>query len=114
MTATTAIVKPTGSVIPTVRPLNFQELVKRNVPRLNLSKVVNEWREDNQSNLLQRAEHLIEAKYTGIPTFAGVLSIWVNDVFYGVASFGVVTDAGVGAIIDAFTNTFEVTGSSNP
>lgn len=52
-------------------------------------------------------------KLTGIPTMTSKLNLVIvnNDgveVDYGTVGYKVVTDAGVGAIVDAFQNTFEV------
>lgn len=83
-------------------------------PKFGLPDVVNDWRSDNwKHNVSKRGfpEVKIAERY-GIPTVYGALMVTkVIDgrlVPYGLASLRVVTNNGVGAIVDAFQNLVEL------
>ncbi len=71
-----------------------------------------QWRMKNFHRLVKPMLKILTAKILGIPTIYGSLFLKVtksngNEVNYGLASFRVVTDVGVGFIVDAYQNVVE-------
>lgn len=102
---------------------NFAEYVRRMAkPVIGLSDQVNDWRSDNfRNHLSQRGLPEINfALNHGVATFFGGLELGrfvfdPSDPYgerafesYGLASLRVVTDTGVGFIVDAFQNLVEL------
>lgn len=89
------------------------ETVKLGVPHRDVAKEVFRWRLRNLPHLWRGLHKVMLADLLGIPTFYGLLHLDVLRanglrLQYGVASFRVVTTAGVGYIVDAFQNTVEL------
>ena len=93
-------------------PLTKADVWEHGFPHEGLHPEVNRWRAANLPNLRRGLRtRQIAAKY-GIPTMFGALFIRVfkfdGEVLdYGLASMRVVTDTGVGYIVDAFQNIVE-------
>lgn len=74
---------------------------------------VAEWRKANRLNLLRGAWRIKAARALRVPHFYGTLWLDVlrasgEHIPLGLASMRMITDAGAAAIVDAFTNTFEL------
>ena len=83
------------------------------LPRPGLGLEVNVWRLRNLPHLLWGARKIVLARLLRIPTFHGRLSLRLiradgSVLDYGIASYRVVTTAGVTAIVDAFQNLVEL------
>jgi hypothetical protein len=95
------------------RTLTFFELIRFALPFFGESKEVNLWRLKNIPNFLRGFWKVSIARLLKIPHFYGNVSIRViranGDIInYGLASMRVVTDTGVGYIVDAFQNSVEL------
>lgn len=95
------------------RPATAVDILQHGAPQLGLPADVNEWRLRNLPNLWRGLRQIMLARALRIPHFYGQL--WVTHlrrngdvVDYGLASMRVVTDAGVGYIVDAFQNSVEL------
>jgi hypothetical protein len=82
------------------------------MPQKHLDAGVNEWRTRNLKNFQRGFRRALAAKRFGIPThfgslFASKILASGDVVDLGLISMRVVTDTGVSAIADAFTNTIE-------
>jgi hypothetical protein len=93
--------------------LSLWEILRYGFPHFGLSKEVALWRFKNIPNLWRGLWRVLLARFFGIPHFYGTLShalIRANGdvVDYGIASFRLVTTAGVNFITDAFQNTAAV------
>lgn len=74
---------------------------------------INEWRLRNVRNLWRGLRRVIPARLFGVPTHYGALWVTVlradgTEIPMGLASLRVVTDTGVGFIVDAFQNSVEL------
>jgi hypothetical protein len=95
------------------RTLTFLEILRFALPFFGESKEVNLWRLKNIPNFLRGFWKVSIARLLKIPHFYGNVSIRVirangEIVNYGLASMRVVTDTGVGYIVDAFQNSVEL------
>lgn len=93
--------------------VRFADILEHGAPQRGLSDEVNAWRLRNLRNLWRGARRIAAAKAMGIGHVYGALYITVTrgngDVVpYGLASLRVVTDVGVGYIVDAFQNSVEL------
>lgn len=111
--------RPTGTFAPTVHrpfpatPMDLGETMRLGAPQRGLPDVVNDWRSDNRRHLRRGLRTVETARRLHIPTMYGRLFLRVlhpdgRTTSLGLASLRVVTDVGVAAIVDAFTNTFEL------
>lgn len=111
--------RPAGTLTTTVHRafpgelLSFADTLAHGTPQRGLPERVNDWRSDNRHHLMRGVKRVESARRLGIPTLYGRL--WLRHkladgrvIPYGLASLRVVTDTGVAAIVDAFTNTFEL------
>jgi hypothetical protein len=90
----------------------FFSKVMEGLPFFGNTREVNIWRLKNFVNLWRGLWRVAFARIIGIPHIYGVVSIKVfrasgEVVDYGLASLRVVTDTGVGYIVDAFQNIVE-------
>lgn len=95
------------------RALSFWEVLKYGFPHFWLSREVALWRLKNLPNLMRGLWRVVVADVMGIATHYGQVSlvkIAANGrvVDYGLASLRVVTDTGVGFIVDGFQNLVEL------
>ena len=93
--------------------VKFADILAHGTPQSGLSDEVNQWRLRNLRNLWRGARRIAAARTMGIGHVYGALFITVTrgngDVVpYGLASLRVVTDVGVGYIVDAFQNSVEL------
>ncbi len=91
----------------------WMNILEHGLPKAGLSDEVNRWRLRNARNLWRGARRIAVAKAMGIGHVFGALYISVQRgngdvVDYGLASLRVVTDTGVGYIVDAFQNSVEL------
>ena len=94
-------------------PVGWREILAYGCPQLGQPEHVRLWRRGNLRHLWRGVRRIAAAKALGVPTMFG--AVWLT-VFrgdgtiddYGLASLRVVTDAGVGFIVDAFQNTVEL------
>lgn len=109
--------RPDGTVAVSLRPKGTptaSQLERMAKPAKGLPDEVNDWRSDNwKNNVKQRGLPQIKwAERKGILTMYGALDLTVIRnglaVPYGLASLRVVTDSGVGFIVDAFQNLTEL------
>ncbi len=92
--------------------VTLRAIIKHGLPRRGLAPGVALWRTRNLPNLVRGLYRVALAKLFRIPTYYGALYL---DVFHadgsrtplGLASMRVVTDSGVGFIVDAFQNLVE-------
>jgi len=92
---------------------SLRNIIQFGLPQAGLSEEVNRWRRANMRHLWRGAKHVIAAQRLGIPTHYGALfgTLYRGSgevVHLGLMSLRVVTDAGVGYIVDAFQNTVEL------
>lgn len=131
----------------TPKPINLRDTISLGLPQKGLSKVINDWRKDNLSNLWRGLQQVLLAKALKIPAQYGTLYLNVqkplipdyllkellgeytktcihglpsfpafasqkgfkhDNTFLGLASFRIVTTAGVNFIVDAFQNSVEL------
>lgn len=93
--------------------VKFVDIIAHGTPQRGLSDEVNRWRLSNVRNLWRGARRIAAARAMGIGHVYGALFVTVTrgngDVVpYGLASLRVVTDVGVGYIVDAFQNSVEL------
>lgn len=93
--------------------LDRRAFVEHALPRAGLPAEVNAFRARNQRHLQRGWRRILLAKMLGVPTQYGALWLTVRRgdgtvLPYGLASLRVVTDTGVGFIVDAFQNTTEL------
>lgn len=91
----------------------YGDIVAHGAPQRGLPDEVNQWRLRNLRNLWRGARRIAAARAMGIGHVYGALFITVTRgngevVPYGLASLRVVTDVGVGYIVDAFQNAVEL------
>lgn len=101
-----------GAVWPS-KELTIAEIGHYGLPRNGLPDEVNAWRTSNFRNLLRGAKRALTARKLGLSNFYGTLFVSHTkangDVLdYGLASLRVVTNAGVGFIVDAFQGSTEL------
>lgn len=94
-------------------PRRLREVVFEGLPHLGLPEEVRSWRRANLPHLLRGARRVAMARWLGIAHCYGELRLKVQradglEVDYGLASMRVVTDTGVGFIVDAFQNLTEL------
>src|SRR4051812_40869418 len=91
---------------------NEDQIRAHGTPHPALSDEINEWREENLPNLLRGWEKLRVAREHEILTVYGALYLDVirggERIALGLASLRLVTDTGVGYIVDAFQNLVEM------
>ncbi len=102
---------PSLSGVPLIA--SFADVVRYAFPRKGLLQEINDWRARNFGRVARQYARVKMARRLGVPTFNAQLSLAVirsdgRVIPYGLASFRVVTTAGVNAIVDAFQNTVEV------
>lgn len=86
--------------------------VEHALPQAGLPAEVNAFRLRNQRHLQRGLRRILLARMLGVPTYFGALWLTVQRgngqvIPYGLASLRVVTDTGVGFIVDAFQNLVE-------
>lgn len=96
-----------------LRPLTLPEMIYHSMPRRDLPAHVNAWRLRNAGNIIRGLKPLIAARAIGVLHVHGQLYLRVfrgdgSIDELGLASLRLVTDVGVGYIVDAFQNTVEV------
>lgn len=92
--------------------LRFADIAEHGLPQHGLPAEINRWRRSNVRNLLRGLKTLAGAKLVGSVHVYGALWLEVirgdgERVPYGLASLRVVTDAGVGYLVDALQNLTE-------
>lgn len=97
----------------TKRALTVWAMLKDGLPHFGLSREVALWRFKNIPHFLRGFRRVLLARLFNLPHFYGQLNLTVRrgngDVIaYGLASLRVVTDTGVGFIVDAFQNSVEM------
>jgi len=95
------------------RELSVKEIAHFGLPRGGLDDRVNAWRTANFRNLVRGARRALMARRLRLSNFYGSLYLTKisadGDLLeYGLASMRVVTDTGVGFIVDAFQNSVEL------
>lgn len=89
----------------------LRDIVRDGLPRPGLAKGVATWRLRNLPNLWRGARRILTARMFGIPHHYGVLYLDKitphGRIPLGLASMRVVTDAGVGFLVDALQNLVE-------
>lgn len=95
------------------RVLSARELLPYALPRRGLLPEVFRWRVANMRHFWRGLRGVLAAEMLRLPTLYGRLSLTViradgQVVPYGLASLRVVTDVGVGFIVDAFQNSVEL------
>lgn len=98
------------SLVP-ARELSVQDVLRYGAPQKGLPGGINRWRSANLPNLLRGYREVQKGYKRKLPVMFGRLSLAVirkdgGLEELGLASFRVVTDAGVAAIVDAFQGTF--------
>lgn len=93
--------------------LSFFEILRHGLPWFGLSREVALWRLKNTPHLLRGLWRVLVARCFRLSNFFGAVSLAVikadgRVVDYGLASLRVVTDNGVGYIVDAFQNLVEL------
>jgi hypothetical protein len=92
--------------------LSAADIIRYGAPQRGLPDAVNAWRWANRKNLWRGARRILVARALDVPHMYGMvwlrkLSPWGDEIDLGLASLRVVTTAGVGAIVDAFQDSFE-------
>lgn len=95
------------------RELSFKEIAHYGLPRFGLDDRVNAWRTANFRNLVRGARRVAAARALRLANFYGSLYLTKftangEVIELGLASMRVVTDTGVGFIVDAFQNSVEM------
>ena len=98
---------------PVVAGVSVRDVARDGLPRLDLSDEVNAWRRRNVRHLWRGLRRISLARALRLPHFYGQLHLAVvradgERVDLGLASLRVVTDTGVGFIVDAFQNSVEL------
>lgn len=93
--------------------VRFADILEHGAPQRGLSDEVNAWRLRNLRNLWRGARRIAAARAMGIGHVYGALYVTVTRgngevIPFGLASLRVVTDTGVGYIVDAFQNSVEL------
>lgn len=95
------------------RELSLREIAAHGLPQGGLPEAVNAWRTSNVRHLWRGARRVLTARRLGLPTMYGTLfaSVYrstgeINEL--GLISMRVVTNNGVGFIVDAFQNLTEL------
>jgi hypothetical protein len=106
-------VRETREAVPwPLRELKLPEIAHFGLPRKGLDERINEWRTANFRHLMRGARRVLLARTLKLPCFYGSLYLTHfrngEPLELGLASMRVVTDTGVGSIVDAFMNTFEL------
>lgn len=107
--------KPLGhehGQVPT-KELSFREILRYGLPHSDLPPVVRDWRARNARHLMRGVRRVAAARLAGVSNFYGTLSLRVRlasgvEIDLGLVGMRVVTDAGVGYIVDAFQNLVEL------
>lgn len=99
--------------VPPSRPLSVAEILHFGAPRPDLPEHINRWRRSNLRNLWRGARRVLGARALRSSHVYGQLYLrafrGTGEIDeYGLASMRVVTDTGVGYIVDAFQNTTEL------
>jgi hypothetical protein len=99
--------------VPPLRPLSVAEIVHYGCPRPDLPEHVNRWRRSNLPHLWRGARRVVGCKVLRAAHVYGQLYLrrfrpdgTIDEL--GLASLRVVTDTGVGYIVDAFQNLVEL------
>ena len=100
-------------VPPATRELSAWELLKYGLPHFGLTREVALWRFKNTPNFWRGFWRVMIARMFGIATHYGQVSLTVRRgngevIDFGISSLRVVTDTGVGFIVDAFQNSVEL------
>lgn len=112
--AISAVVTRSGDAKPAVKKgFPFKEILSQGLPWFGKDAEVNKYQISNLRNFLRGLPRLAIARAVGAPVFTGVVSAVVKRasgevVDLGVVSCRVVTDTGVGFIVDAFQNLVEL------
>jgi hypothetical protein len=93
--------------------LRLSDILVHGMPQKACATEVNDWRKANRRHLNRRLKKVLAARALRIPTVYGALFLEIirgngERVPLGLASVGVVTDTGVGFIVDAFQNIDEL------
>ena len=94
--------------------LSWREVVRYGLPHADLPPEIREWRARNARHLLRGARRVVAARLLGRSHFYGALSLRViegvsgREIDLGLVSMRVVTNTGVGFIVDAFQNLVEL------
>ena len=95
------------------RALRLQDILRHGFPQPEQTAEVRQWRRANVRHLWRGLRRVLASRLLKLPTMYGQLSLvvirtdgtWFD---YGLASLRVVTDTGVGYIVDAFQNLVEL------
>jgi hypothetical protein len=95
------------------RTLTLWEVLKYGLPHFGLRKEIALWRLKNLPNFWRGFWRVLIARLFRLPHFYGQLSLTVRRINgevldLGIVSLRVITDTGVGFIVDAFQNTVEL------
>lgn len=87
--------------------------IKEGLPSLSANKEINLWRASNLLNFWRGVRRVLVARLFNLSNFYGTVYAKVikangEIIDYGLVSMRVVTDAGVGYIVDAFQNSVEL------
>jgi hypothetical protein len=93
--------------------MDIADIAAQIEPRSDLTAEMNDWKAANMENINRGLVKILNAKDLEIPTFYGAL--WAKhicedgqEIDYTLVSLRVVTDTGVGYIVDAFQNLVEL------
>ncbi len=95
------------------RAVTYDDIIRHGTPQRGLPDAVNQWRRRNARHLLRGARRIALARALRLPHFYGQLWLAVTRGDgtvepLGLASMRVVTNAGVGFIVDGFQNLVEL------
>lgn len=95
------------------RLVSTLDVLEHGMPQRGLDPKINLWRRHNLRNLWRGARPVLLARRLHVATICGQLWLKVirgdgTSEELGLASLRLVTDSGVGSIVDAFQNTFEL------
>lgn len=102
-----------GIDVPWPSAVSRRDIVEHGMPHVGLPADINIWRARNQRHLQRGWRRIALAKALGVPTYYGALFATIlrgdgRAIPLGLASLRVVTDTGVGYIVDAFQNSVEL------
>lgn len=95
------------------RALSVREVVEHGFPQYGQDSKVRRWKRANLPHLMRGMRRVVAARALRLPHFYGQLWLRViradgQHIPLGLVSQRVVTDDGVGAIVDAFQNSYEL------
>jgi hypothetical protein len=99
--------------VPDRATTSLAEIITHGFPQAGLSEPVNRWRRSNLGNLWRGLWRVRAAQLLGVPHFYGALFLRVFNADgevtdLGLASMRLITDNGMGFVVDAFQNLVEL------